>query len=121
MRREFLSDTDIPITGSVFRATHLHSGQVVACKLQDVASSCPTNRYERRFYRALQGGEGMPTLWAEGVEGRHDYLAIDLLGRSLDSLYRERNKAVWDLRSVCCVAMQVVSMPFACCVSQLTS
>lgn len=53
----------------------------------------------------------MPTLWASGVEGRYDYLAIDLLGASLDSLYRKSGKNVMDLRSVCCIAIQVVS-PF---------
>lgn len=53
----------------------------------------------------------MPTLWTSGVQGPWDYLAIDLLGRSLDSLHRElmMKQDVWDLRSVCCIAIQVVS------------
>jgi casein kinase 1 len=51
----------------------------------------------------------MPTLWAAGVEGRWDYLAIDLLGPSLDNLYRKSGMETMDLRSVCCIAMQVVS------------
>ena len=52
----------------------------------------------------------MPTLWASGTQGPWDYLAIDLLGRSLDSLHRElmMKQDVWDLRSVCCIAIQVV-------------
>ena len=51
----------------------------------------------------------MPTLWASGVESMWDYLAIDLLGPSLDNLYRASGKEVMDLRSVCCIAIQVVS------------
>jgi casein kinase 1 len=51
----------------------------------------------------------MPILWAAGVEGWWDYLAIDLLGPSLDSLYRASGKEIMDLRSVCCIAMQLVS------------
>ena len=51
----------------------------------------------------------MPTLYASGVEGEWDWLAIDLLGSSLDSLYRKSGKGIMDLRSVCCIAMQVVS------------
>lgn len=51
----------------------------------------------------------MPTLYAAGVEGQYDYLAISLLGSSLDSLYRKSGKGLMDLRSVCCIAMQVVS------------
>lgn len=52
----------------------------------------------------------MPTLWAAGIEGKFDYLVIDLLGSSLDSLFRRTGKDVMDLRSVCCIAMQVVSL-----------
>jgi casein kinase 1 len=55
----------------------------------------------------------MPTLWASGVDGYWDYLAIDLLGPSLDNLYRNHGKTNMDLQSVCCIAMQVVSM-FLC-------
>lgn len=62
------------------------------------------------FYPALQGGVGMPTLWAAGVFRNWDYLAIDLLGKSLDSLFRKSGQPVMDLRSVCCIAMQVVSI-----------
>lgn len=55
-----------------------------------------------------EGGLGMPTLWASGVEGNWDYLAIDLLGSSLDSLFKKSGKETMDLRSVCCIAMQLV-------------
>ena len=98
--------------GAIFTAQHVHTGQVAAIKMQPFDEPCPTNRYERAFYPALQGGEGMPTLWAQGQQGYWDYLVIDLLGRSLDSLHREliQKQDVWDLRSVCCVAIQVVSV-----------
>jgi F420-0:gamma-glutamyl ligase len=51
----------------------------------------------------------MPTMWAAAVAGIYDYLVIDLLGSSLDQLYRKNDKQVMDLRSVVCIAMQVVS------------
>jgi hypothetical protein len=50
----------------------------------------------------------MPTLWASGVEGIWDFLVIDLLGPSLDSLFRKSQKDTMDLRNVCSIAMQVV-------------
>ncbi|KAL1748000.1 kinase-like domain-containing protein [Schizophyllum fasciatum] len=96
-------------SGSIYRAVHVHNGQVVALKVQDVHHECPTNRYERAFYPLLQGGVGMPTLWEAGVQGKWDYLAIDLLGPSLDSLYRQAGKGVMDLRSVICIAIQLIS------------
>jgi len=52
----------------------------------------------------------MPTLWASGVEGPWDYLALDLLGSSLHSLFWRSNKSTMDLRSVLCIGMQVVSL-----------
>ncbi|KIK07961.1 hypothetical protein K443DRAFT_672843 [Laccaria amethystina LaAM-08-1] len=96
-------------SGSIFRATHLHTRQIVALKVQYVNHECPTNRYERHLYPLLQGGKGMPRLWASGVQGEWDYLAIDLLGASLDSLYRKSGKDTMDLRSVCSIAMQLIS------------
>ena len=94
--------------GAIFRASNIHTGQVVALKMQYVNHECPTNRYERGFYPALQGGKGMPVLWASGVEGIWDYLVIDLLGPSLDNLMRKSGKDSMDLASVCSIAMQVV-------------
>jgi casein kinase 1 len=96
------------ITGSTFRATHIHTGQVVALKVQPVDVSYPSNPHERKVYPLLQGGVGMPTLWASGVWGRWDYLAMDLLGNSLDRLYRKSGKNVMDLRSACSIAIQLV-------------
>jgi hypothetical protein len=99
--------------GAIFRANHIYTGKVVALKVQHVNHECPTNLYERHIYPSLQGGEGMPTLWAAGVEGAWDYLAIDLLGSSLDGLVKKSGQAMMDLRSVCSIAMQVVSMPYS--------
>lgn len=96
-------------SGSIFRATHLHTRQIVALKVQYVKHECPTNRYERHLYPLLQGGKGMPKLWASGVQGEWDFLAIDLLGASLDSLYRKSGKDIMDLRSVCSIAIQLIS------------
>lgn len=102
----------LSVTGSIFKATHLHTHQVVALKVQYVNHECPTNRYERHLYPLLQGGVGMPKLYAAGVQGAWDYLAIDLLGPSLDNLYRRSGKDMMDLRTVCSIAIQVVSSIF---------
>jgi casein kinase 1 len=50
----------------------------------------------------------MPKLYAAGVEGVWDYLAIELLGPSLDNLFRQSGQDVMDMRSVCAIAIQVV-------------
>jgi casein kinase 1 len=100
--------------GSTFRATNIHTGQVIALKVQPTDISYPSNPHERKIYPLLQGGAGMPTLWASGLWGRWDYLAMDLLGSSLDRLYRKSGKNVMDLRSACSIAIQLVRRtPFA--------
>ncbi|KAF5382612.1 hypothetical protein D9615_002968 [Tricholomella constricta] len=98
-------------SGSIFKAQHIHTKQIVALKVQHVDHECPTNRYERGLYPHLQGGVGMPTLWAAGIEGCWDYLAIDLLGASLDQLTRTMGGPAepLDLGSVCCIAMQMIA------------
>ncbi|EPQ54535.1 kinase-like protein [Gloeophyllum trabeum ATCC 11539] len=96
-------------SGAIFKARNVHTQEVKALKIQDKNHECPTNRYERHIYPHIQGGKGMPTLWASGIEGPWDYLVIDLLGPSLDSLYRQSGKAVMDLGSVCQIAMQVIA------------
>lgn len=99
-------------SGSIFKAYHIHDGTFVALKVQDVDHECPTNRYEQAIYPLLQGGEGMPRLWASGIEGKWHYLVISLLGKSLESIYRQNLQ--WghqrmDLRSVCSIAIQVIA------------
>lgn len=51
----------------------------------------------------------MPRLYAAGIAGMWDYLAIDLLGASLDNIYRRSGKDVMDIRSVLSITIQVVS------------
>lgn len=99
-------------SGSIFKARHVHDNTFVALKVQDVDHECPTNRYEQAIYPLLQGGEGMPRLWASGIQGKWHYLVISLLGRSLEGIYRENLQ--WghnrmDLRSVCSIAIQVIA------------
>ncbi|KAG2145866.1 kinase-like domain-containing protein [Suillus clintonianus] len=99
-------------SGSIFKAHHVHDGTLVALKVQDVNHECPTNRYEQSIYPLLQGGEGMPRLWANGIEGKWHYLVISLLGKSLESIYRQNLQAghqTMDLRSVCSIAIQVIA------------
>lgn len=96
-------------SGSIFRAYNVYSGDYVALKVQDVNHECPTNRYEEFIYPLLQGAEGMPTLWASGVQGRWHYLVISLLGASLESIHRNSGKKAMDLRSVCSIAIQVIA------------
>jgi casein kinase 1 len=104
-----LSTSLTAFPGAIYKAFHIHTHQIAAIKVQSRKHECPTNRYERAIYPLLMNAEGMPTLYASGVEGNWDYLVMELLGSSLDSLMRKSGKNKMDLRSVCCIAMQIVS------------
>ncbi|KAG5341636.1 hypothetical protein C0989_008615 [Termitomyces sp. Mn162] len=57
------------------------------------------------------GGKGMPILWAAGEQEGWDFLAIDLLGASLDRLYKSIGgpEKTFDLGTVCTIAMQLIA------------
>lgn len=97
-------------SGSTFQARHIHTGQIVALKVQYKYHECPTNQYERHVYPALQAAKGMPTYWGGGQDGNWDYIAIDLLGSSLDQIHRMAGGPArpMDIGTVCCIAMQMI-------------
>lgn len=99
------------VSGATWEARNIYdmSGHTVALKIQDRDIEYPTNCRERAIYPLLQGGIGMPRLWTAGVQGKYDYLAIDLLGNSLDKIYRENGKATMDMRTVCSIAVQLIT------------
>ena len=97
------------MTGSIYKARNIHNGVVVALKVQTVHHECRTNLFERNFFTMLRGGKGMPTLWADGIQHPWDYLAMDLLGPSLDNIFRKSGLDAFDLGTVCSIAMQMVS------------
>ena len=45
-------------------------------------------KVEYRIYKQLQGGTGIPELYNFATEGDRNYLIIELLGKSLESLLR---------------------------------
>ena len=112
--------TPVIVTGAVFRARQIYHGHVAALKLQDIHHECPTNLYEWNFYPKIQGGKGMPVLYDKGIQDTWNFLAMELLGPSIDTLFRKSGRNVMDLRSVCCLGMQVVSRSGLCYVAVLT-
>lgn len=63
----------------------------------------------------------MPKLYAAGVEDVWDYLAIELLGPSLDSLFRRSGQDMMDTRSACAIAIQVVGERSLCTIKSYST
>lgn len=74
--------------GDIYQGTNLISGDKVAVKLESTSTRHPQLKYEAKVYRALAGGTGIPVVHWFGVEGEYNALVIDLLGPSLEDLFR---------------------------------
>ena len=70
-------------------------------------SRFPQVIYESKVYKCLQGFEGYPILYGAGTEGDYNYLAIEMLGPSLEDLFNYCNRQ-FTLKTVLMIADQAV-------------
>ena len=63
---------------------------------------------ESQIYKRLMGGPGVPWIMYSGKQGDWNVMVIDLLGPSLEDLFKMCNRC-WGLKTVLMVADQVVS------------
>lgn len=69
--------------GKIYAGINKNTGEEVAVKIERCCDSSPL-RNEARIYAALRGIKGIPMMRSWGTEGKYNYLAIDLLGESLE-------------------------------------
>lgn len=74
--------------GDIYQGTDLISGDKVAVKLESITARYQQLKSEAKVYRALAEGTGIPVVHWFGVEGEYNALVIDLLGPSLEDLFR---------------------------------
>lgn len=98
------------IPGSVYLGTHTVAGKEVAIKLQPTVPRNSPIRQESKIYKTLSGSPGIPWIMWSGKHGDFDVMIIDLLGPSLEDLFKMCNKH-FSLKTVLLIADQLVS-PF---------
>lgn len=69
--------------GKIYAGINKNTGEKVAVKIERCCDGSPL-RNEARIYAALRGVKGVPMMRSWGTEGKHNYLAMDLLGESLE-------------------------------------
>ena len=80
--------------GDIYLGHHILTGEEVAIKLESVKSRHQQLSYEYRLYRLLQGktpgqgATGIPNVRWFGKEGDYNVLIMDLLGPSLEDLFK---------------------------------
>ena len=97
------------IPGSVYLGTHTVAGKEVAIKLQPTVPRNSPIRQESKIYKTLSGSPGIPWIMWSGKHGDFDVMILDLLGPSLEDLFKMCNKH-FSLKTVLLIADQLVSI-----------
>ena len=94
--------------GHIHLGRNLQTNQEVAIKLEEIRTLHPQLLHEARIYRLLQGQTGISPLHWYGVEGEYNILVVDLLGPSLEDLFRYCRRT-FSLKTVLLLAQQMLS------------
>eukprot|EP00696_Hemimastix_kukwesjijk_P005304 gnl/Hemi2/1674_TR590_c0_g1_i1.p1 gnl/Hemi2/1674_TR590_c0_g1~~gnl/Hemi2/1674_TR590_c0_g1_i1.p1 ORF type:complete len:373 (-),score=63.83 gnl/Hemi2/1674_TR590_c0_g1_i1:166-1284(-) len=94
--------------GSIYLATSNSTGEEVAIKLERTNSHHPQLQKESHIYRILADGVGIPRLHHFGVEGDHNVMVMELLGKSLEDLFVFCGRK-FSLKTVLLLADQLIS------------
>lgn len=94
--------------GTVFQGVHTVAGKEVAIKVEPAIARSSPLKQETKIYKTLMGGPGVPWLMWAGKQGDYNVMVVDLLGPSLEDLFRMCNR-YFSLKTVLLLADQLVS------------
>ncbi|KAH9848211.1 kinase-like protein [Lenzites betulinus] len=94
--------------GTVFQGVHTVAGKEVAIKLEPAISKSSPLKQESKIYKTLMGGPGVPWINWSGRQGDYNVMVIDLLGPSLEDLFRMCNRH-FSLKTILMLADQLIT------------
>jgi serine/threonine protein kinase len=92
--------------GKIFAGLNCNTGESVAIKIEKTSESSVL-RNEAKMYKLLDGCQGIPRLRTYGVEGKFNYMVMDLLGESLESIRLQCGGRI-SLKSVIALGIQMI-------------
>ena len=95
--------------GTVFQGVHTVAGKEVAIKLEPAIAKSSPLKQESKIYKTLMGGPGVPWINWSGKQGDYNVMVIDLLGPSLEDLFRMCNRH-FSLNTILMLADHLVSL-----------
>ena len=107
MRLDWNRASLIIYKGTVFLGVHTIAGKEVAIKVESAHQKNSLIKRESKIYKSLMGGPGVPWLMWSGKHGDYNAMVIDLLGPSLEDLFRTCNRT-FSLKTVLLLADQLV-------------
>ena len=102
-------DLFIVLQGTVFLGVHTVAGKEVAIKLEPALAKHSPLMHESKIYKTLMGGTGVPWIMWSGRQGDYNVMIIDLLGPSLEDLFKRCNRH-FSLKTVLLLADQLVCL-----------
>ncbi|KAI0653132.1 kinase-like protein [Cubamyces menziesii] len=94
--------------GTVFQGVHTIAGKEVAIKLEPAVAKSSPLKQESKIYKTLMGGPGVPWINWSGKQGDYNVMVIDLLGPSLEDLFRMCNRH-FSLKTILMLADQLIT------------
>ncbi|KAG1871797.1 kinase-like domain-containing protein [Suillus subalutaceus] len=94
--------------GTVFLGVHTVAGKEVAIKLEPAIARNSPLKQESKVYKTLMGGPGVPWIMWSGKHGDYNVMVIDLLGPSLEDLFKMCNRH-FTMKTVLQLADQLLS------------
>lgn len=93
--------------GKIFLGENIYTGEKIAIKIE-FSSESSVLRNEAKIYKYLDKCDGIPKMRTFGIEGKFNYMVIDLLGESLESL-RVRYGGKVDIDKVVEIGIQMIN------------
>ena len=93
--------------GKIYSAHNINNGELYALKIEKRNGGHSLLETETYILCYLKG-EGIPFIKSYGFSGEYNILVMELLGKSLETLFQENNKK-FSLKTVCMLAEQMVS------------
>eukprot|EP00830_Metopus_es_P015497 TRINITY_DN4485_c0_g1_i1.p1 TRINITY_DN4485_c0_g1~~TRINITY_DN4485_c0_g1_i1.p1 ORF type:complete len:514 (-),score=79.72 TRINITY_DN4485_c0_g1_i1:16-1557(-) len=93
--------------GEIYSGIDIENGREIAIKVEQLERKYLFLQNEAKVYKTLQGNPGIPLFYWAGIEGDYYILVLELLGDSLDHIYRKCQKKL-SLASVLFLGQQMV-------------
>lgn len=94
--------------GEIYVAENVNTSEEVAVKVEMKNNKIQLLKNESAIYRLLQGGVGIPNIKYYGSDDNQNALVMDLLGKSLQTLFNENDKS-FSIKTVLMIADQMIT------------
>jgi serine/threonine protein kinase len=92
--------------GFIFKGINMRSSEHVAIKVEPISSGSKLLKNESKIYQYLNDIDGIPKVRWFGKDSINNYMVLDLLGESLESL--KQRKTVFSLKLVQQIGSQII-------------